>query len=91
MCIVFESTLSDSTRHDISGHHKKHQVEIEEKQKLVPGSESLTKYVIKKKKRIYEIGKISLLGEVVKVWQCSKHPTKLPMYWLKNMNLFLTA
>ena len=32
MCIVFESTLSDSTRHDSSGHHMKQQVEIEEKQ-----------------------------------------------------------
>ena len=31
MCIVFESTLSGNTRHDLSGPHKKHQVEIEGK------------------------------------------------------------
>ena len=29
MCIACESTLSDNTRHDISGHYKKHQVKIE--------------------------------------------------------------
>ena len=39
MCIVFESILSDNTTHDISGHHKKHQVEIEEKHKLLPDSQ----------------------------------------------------
>ena len=33
--------------------------------------------------------KISLLGEVVKVWQSSKHPIKLPLYWLKSIDLFL--
>ena len=38
MCIVFESTLSDNTRHDLSEHYENNQVEIEEKQKLVPGS-----------------------------------------------------
>ena len=83
MCIVFESTLSDNTRHDFSGHNKKHQVEIEEKLKLVPGSELRKKFVVKKK-----IDKISFLREVVKVWQCSKHSRKLPLYWLKRINLF---
>ena len=39
MCIVFESTLSDNTRHDFSGHYKRHQVEIKEKLKFLPGSE----------------------------------------------------
>ena len=63
MCIVFESTLSDDKRHEFSRHYEKHQVGIEEKHKLVPGSELLKKYVVKKKR-----GKISLLGEVVKVW-----------------------
>ena len=48
MCNLFESTLSDNTRHDLSGHNKKRQVEIEE-QKLVPGSELQKKYVVKKK------------------------------------------
>ena len=43
MCIVFESTLSDNTRHYFSGHYLKHQVEIE----LVPDSELRKKYVIK--------------------------------------------
>ena len=47
MCIVFESNLSDSTKHDFSEHHMKHQVEIEEK-KLLPGSELLKKYVVEK-------------------------------------------
>ena len=37
MCIVSESTLSDNTSHDFSGHYENHQVEIEEKHKLVPG------------------------------------------------------
>ena len=49
VCIIFESTLSDNTRHDLSGHYKKHQVEIEEKQKLVHGSELRKTYVVKKK------------------------------------------
>ena len=50
MCIVFESTLSDNTRHDFSGHYKKHQVKIEEKRKLVAGSELQKTYVAKKKR-----------------------------------------
>ena len=61
MCIVFESTLSDNTRFDFSGHHKKHQVELEEKQKLVPGSELRKTYAVKKN-RGYKRGKIHLFG-----------------------------
>jgi len=38
MCIVCESILSDYRSYDLSRHYKKHQAEIEEKQKLVPGS-----------------------------------------------------
>ncbi|XP_076346237.1 general transcription factor II-I repeat domain-containing protein 2A-like isoform X1 [Tachypleus tridentatus] len=49
MCIVCESTLSENRRHDLSRHYKKHQVEVEEKQKLMPGSELRKEYVVKKK------------------------------------------
>ena len=49
MCIVFGRTLSDDTRHDLSGHCKKHQVEIQEKHKSLPGSELRKRYVVKKK------------------------------------------
>ncbi|XP_068229613.1 SCAN domain-containing protein 3-like [Palaemon carinicauda] len=49
MCIVCESTLSDNRRHDLGRHYKKHQVETEEKQKLVPGSVLRKEYVVKKK------------------------------------------
>ena len=52
MCIVCESTLSDYRRYDLSRHYKKHQAEIEEKQKLVPGSELRKDYVVKKKETI---------------------------------------
>ena len=90
-CALFFKALSDNTRNDFSGHYKKHQVDTEEKQKLVPGSEMRRKYVVKKKRGYKKRGKISLLGEVVKVWKCSKHPTKLPLYWLKSINLFLTV
>ena len=60
MCIVFENIISDNTRHDFSRHYEKHQVEIEEKQKLVPGSDLQKKYVVKKKR-----SKIFFLREVV--------------------------
>ncbi|XP_068201631.1 zinc finger MYM-type protein 6-like [Palaemon carinicauda] len=49
MCIVCESTLSDNRRHDLSRHYKKHQLQIEERQKLVPGSVLRKEYVVKKK------------------------------------------
>ena len=50
MCIVLKSTLSGNTRHILSGHYENHQVEIEEKHKLVPGSELRKKNVVKKKR-----------------------------------------
>jgi len=51
MCIVCESTCSDYRSYDNSRHYtcKKHQAEIEEKQKLVPGSELRKKHAVKKK------------------------------------------
>ncbi|XP_076311275.1 SCAN domain-containing protein 3-like [Tachypleus tridentatus] len=52
MCIVCESTLSDNRRHDLSRHYKKHQVEVKEKQKLMPGSELHKEYVVKKKENM---------------------------------------
>ena len=52
MCIVCESTLSDYRSYDLSRHYKKHQAEIEEKQKLVSGSELRKDYVVKKKETI---------------------------------------
>ena len=52
MCIVCESTLSDYRRYDLSRHYKKHQAEIEEKQKLMPRSELWKDYVVKKKETI---------------------------------------
>ena len=52
MCIVCESTLLDCRRHDLSRHYKKRQAEIEEKQKLVPGSDLRKDYVVKKKETI---------------------------------------
>ena len=50
----------------------------------------MEKELVKKKEDIKE-AQISLLKEVVKVWQCSKHPTKLSSNWLKSINLFLTV
>ena len=52
MCTVCESTLSDYRSYDLSRHYRKHQAEIEEKQKLVPCSELRKDYVIKKKETI---------------------------------------
>ena len=52
MCIVCESTLSDYRSCDLSRHFKKHQAEIEEKQKLVPRSELRKDYVANKKEII---------------------------------------
>jgi len=52
MCIVCESILSDYRSYDPSRHYKKHQAEIEEKQKLVLGSELPKEYVVKKKEDI---------------------------------------
>ena len=50
MCVVCKSTLSDYRNYDLNRHYKKHQAEIEEKQKLVLGSELRKDYVVKKKK-----------------------------------------
>ena len=52
LCIVCENTLSDNRRHDLNRHYKKHQAEVEEKLKLVHGSELRKEYVIKKKDEI---------------------------------------
>ena len=44
--------FSQITEVDLSRHYKKHQAEIEEKQKLVPGSEIRKEHVVKKKEGI---------------------------------------
>ena len=43
MCVVFGSTLSDSTRHDFGGHYEKHQDEIEGIQYAVKKKEDVKK------------------------------------------------
>ena len=90
MCVVCESTLSDYRSYDLSRHYKKHQAEIEEKQKLVSGSE-LRKYCALRKRKLQPRGKICSQRRVVIVQQCSKYPTKLPSCWLKKHSLSLTV
>ena len=90
MCIVCESTLSDYRRYDLSRHYKKHQAEIEEKQKLVPGSELRKDYVVKKKETITKrqslfVKKSCDSSAMLKV------SYEIALDWLKNISLSLTV
>lgn len=67
-CVLFVKTLSRIIEDMILIHYKKHQAEVEEKLKLVLGSELRKEYVIKKRMK-FKGDKIYLLKEVVKVWR----------------------